>query len=439
MDIGRASKTRKEELAARFVKEKWEEGVRLDMKLVDDDIRRHQKRKETSAHVTLPVKKTRCSLVPGIPPKDRKSDLATQPEGKVPITVANRLRKRKERERQATKRPGYRGFPWNDATRATRDKKSFKRRTDGGANAIPCSVCKEANTRNCHCGATLAEDARVEDLDEFRRFVRSPTTPVWGLADPEDQARFKTVINGVLVGATPRDVIRVVAVAAFSGRPEVIADLADYWIGADEPLVSKLEEYVVTQKHKFFRGGQAHGRLRKDAIASAMKTFCLEHINALQDAVVSWSACMSTRARADHVRAFIHALAMASKTFLAGDYWTKRFLEILLLVNHAKICVAVTDLDLALDVWPMGPGTKEALVIMFPSANTDYLKRQGIRVIQRSLGAGKRSVAVIQVSALLCFWKRARTGKIAWPLPEKQLAAATTGGGRTCMSARGGA
>ena len=72
------------------------------------------------------------------------------------------------------------------------------------------------------------------------------------------------------------------------------------------------------------------------------------------------------------------------------------------------------DLDDAIDLWPLGPGTKKGLQRPFPGLNSKTDLRQALRVLQRCLGAGQRQVPLVRISAFACFYKRQKDGKIAW-------------------------
>ena len=77
-----------------------------------------------------------------------------------------------------------------------------------------------------------------------------------------------------------------------------------------------------------------------------------------------------------------------------------------------------SDIDAAGDTWPIGPGTFEGARRIFPGVKKATDVREAIRVLQRVLGGGKRHVAFVTVSALLCFWKRNEDGSLAWAAPE---------------------
>ena len=68
--------------------------------------------------------------------------------------------------------------------------------------------------------------------------------------------------------------VRRMAVAALSGRPDVLKDLATGFAPAvrDEDAVIELER-ISRLDTPFFRGGQAHGTLKKDAVATALAHF----------------------------------------------------------------------------------------------------------------------------------------------------------------------
>ena len=98
----------------------------------------------------------------------------------------------------------------------------------------------------------------------------------------------------------------------------------------------------------------------------------------------------------------------------------KRFFELLNLATLADcsvVCVHPRDADLAADLWLVGPGTQQALILIFEDIGTSKARtnqrkcREGIRILQRLLGGGTRWVPFKNISALLCFWKMNKQGK----------------------------
>ena len=65
-------------------------------------------------------------------------------------------------------------------------------------------------------------------------------------------------------------------------------------------------------------------------------------------------------------------------------------------------------------VYALGKGTQRGLRMIFPVANMARLLREVVRVLQRSLGGGRRHVDAVSGCALLCFWRRALGGTIIW-------------------------
>ena len=111
--------------------------------------------------------------------------------------------------------------------------------------------------------------------------------------------------------------------------------------------------------------------------------------------------------------------------FLGAQFRTslqgKRFFELLNLATLADcsaVCVHPRDADLAADLWPVGPGTQQALTLVFECIGTSKTPRnqrkcrEGIRVLQRLLGGGTRWAPFKNISALLCFWKMNKQGRM---------------------------
>ena len=76
-------------------------------------------------------------------------------------------------------------------------------------------------------------------------------------------------------------------------------------------------------------------------------------------------------------------LALGAALLGMRDYFVKRSLEILLLgleenqrIGTFRITVNAQDYDDITDVWPMGPGTKAGIRLIFTTAHTDADMRQ---------------------------------------------------------------
>jgi hypothetical protein len=167
----------------------------------------------------------------------------------------------------------------------------------------------------------------------------------------------------------------------------------------------------------FFRGGQAHGSLKKTAVGTALNEFLQDHAPMLACHIKAWTSAANSLARASEVRAVASSLQVAAKSFKANTYWRKRFLEIVILAGvGGVIAVFPSDIDYIADIWPLGPGTIAALKMIFRGISSEQHLHEALRVLQRALGRGQRAVPITRVSAFCCFWKRALDGSISWPV-----------------------
>ena len=158
---------------------------------------------------------------------------------------------------------------------------------------------------------------------------------------------------------------------------------------ADDDVVASVQRLCATKP--FFRGGQAHGSLRKDAVGDALRAFLQQCVDSIAADASDWSEAVSLDARSRSVRKFVVQVSKAAPIFGAGPYWTKRFIEIVLLASIAGVRefrASPADIDMVADIWPIASGTKAALRHIFPTLRRDQDLRQGLRVLQRSLGGG---------------------------------------------------
>ena len=219
-----------------------------------------------------------------------------------------------------------------------------------------------------------------------------------------------------------RGFVRFAAVAAITGNPEFLDELGEalHYETTDSVLNSVMQAHI-DEDGKVFRGGQPHGSLRKADLPAALTTFLEVHAIPLVQDLTSW--CMGQATGNDGmiwagVRAVVQRVHAAASIFGARDYFAKRMLEIIVLVGDGSLSdfrLGAADIDMAADLWPLGSGTKDGCRMIFPNATTDDLCRQGLKVLQRALGGGSREMTLVRVSAILCFFKRARSGKLPWP------------------------
>jgi hypothetical protein len=194
--------------------------------------------------------------------------------------------------------------------------------------------------------------------------------------------------------------------AASSGRPEAM-DACLPSIRCD-PGADSLSVFVasrfVEQGNQFWRGGQAHGSLKKTALPGAVATFLTRGVQPLADALAVWVAADAAGKRSA-VKSVLVQVRLCAKIFQGGQYYCKRCLEICLLGGLASSrlqAMCPSDLDQIGSWWPIGVGTKKGARRIFPTAKRSRLIREGLRVAQRSLGGGVRRVPLVRISAFLC-------------------------------------
>lgn len=377
--------------------------------------------------------RARCALLPLC--THPKQDLATP--AKVTVAAGARLRKRAQREREQALRnretgadPPLVGFPWNDGTRAAAAGKPIARSRLGSSGSdISCPVCGASNGRACVCGTKFADATNTRALASFVNFVRRSSTPVFEEDSPEDQWRLVSTMAEVFAsedkpqpGSNVWEAFaRFVAVASFSGRPDVLESLKESLVPAatHAAFLEALAEHVGGKK-PFWRGGQAHGGLATTEICGAYEAFLANHSRTLAANLQAWNDASTVRNRIDAVRSVHDSLIACRGIFKAADYFTKRTLEICVLAGSRKIygfTGKATDLDLICDIWPIGLGTRAGLHILWPTGlRSQQDHKQALRVLQRALGGGRRKVPLVRVSAFLCFWQRALNGALPWPV-----------------------
>ena len=259
-------------------------------------------------------KKTRCSLAP--PCLHPKQDLATPEDQLLTVSAAARLRKRSERTKGDTSIPEL-CFPWNPATRAVATAASvataaFTRRP-ADVGRPPCPVCKVSNSRDCFCGALFASETDLRLMSSFVGFVRAPGTPVYAEEDPRDQEQILDLVRKIfgLDGLFSSDeevvqgMVRFASVAAFSGRPEVLDSLTPAFelSGSNADLVLAVNRACAVGP--FFRGGQAHGRLQKSRVGSALTVFLADKMPTLTASCCQWGLSVDRGQRTAGVRIFV--------------------------------------------------------------------------------------------------------------------------------------
>ena len=125
--------------------------------------------------------------------------------------------------------------------------------------------------------------------------------------------------------------VRLPAIAALIGRPGALASLKTHFRcgQADAQLASAIASSC--RSHVFFRGGQAHGSLKKASAGTATSSFCRYRLDALAAACSQWGVSARHAGRAESVRSVVHLLGVCAQGFGARHYWSKRFMDVMLL------------------------------------------------------------------------------------------------------------
>ena len=377
-----------------------------------------------------------CALLPLC--KHPKQDLATP--AKVTRRASARLRKRAQYERNKNEKVArtglqqlLKGFPWNAGTRAAAAKRNLPPcRLQWRLGDNKCLVCDASNGRACSCGANFAAATVKHALTSYLNFVRRSTTPVYEEDSPEDQWQLGMLMADIFANAksvSHKDAweafARFAVLASFSGNPETVESLKIWLVpAATHPVfLSALDNHLDANK-RFWRGGQAHGKLCTAEISAAFAEFFKKHSSTLAASLQTWNSAHTIAERGKAVRDVYWSLKACSVAFKAADYFIKRTLEICVLAGTHKILgfqIAASDLDLLSDVWPIGTGTRTGLQIIWPGAlRTPRHEREGLRVLQRALGGGRRKVPLLRISALLCFWHQALNGRLPWQVSALQ-------------------
>ena len=197
------------------------------------------------------------------------------------MATAARLRQRALKERVRSRRKPCLSiqFPMNEAIKAklSGQKYWFSRRHKSGL--FGCAVCKAFVPRDCLCGANFASHTKLLQLTSFLQFVRKSSTPIYTELDPADQASFSDSLSEVMSSAASTElddiigmVVTFVCLAALSGRPSTMKSLSDACDWRSRAEVSQAIRHFC-QTEAFFRGGQAHGALRKEDVAGAFESF----------------------------------------------------------------------------------------------------------------------------------------------------------------------
>ena len=379
----------------------------------------HEAKPLQSRQSPAPMKLVRCSLLPTCDYPE--TDLATPTDGVEP-NVAWRLWKRQARMNKRLKigqdaiDKGQERvlvlFPWNDACRKAAKGETVNKSKVPHKGRARCDVCKHENSRDCRCGVLLAATTNLRALTSFVEFVRASTTPVYRETEPRDQRDFLAQLHDLLEPCANDDaamllLARYSSLAACSGRPAALREFLPSIRG--DPDAATLPDFAreFLERGTFWRGGQAHGSLRKDAVHEAIDTFLKNSEVPLAAALCAWAVARNDCERRQALVCVLAETRKAAKIFKSQDYFTKRCLEIILLGSHARgMNMQSSHLDAIISEWPVSHGTKHGAQRIFPAARSNRHIREGLRVLQRALGGGQKKVPMVCISAFLCCYLR---------------------------------
>ena len=195
----------------------------------------------------------------------------------------------------------------------------------------------------------------------------------------------------------------------------------------DVEFLSALGE-LTKPEVQFFRGGQCHGQLAKAAVLQTASEFLCSLSTGIENSLVDIGKAEVPAERFRLTGDLFAKVKVAGAHFGAKNYWSKRFVELVVLasrtcqecVDTALLDIRPSDVDGAASAWPVGPGTEVAARRIFTAVKSHQDVREVIRVLQRVLGGGKRRIPFISISAMLCFWKRNEDGSLNWHKPALQ-------------------
>ena len=169
---------------------------------------------------------------------------------------------------------------------------------------------------------------------------------------------------------------------------------------------------------KFFRGGQAHGPLSHKGAPSGVSKFVRQHAGVLAGhvrTIMTSTGCAKVAA----MHKLGQDMVAAGRALGGGDYWRKRFLELIVLAASRSWSPGIQaygftadDIDTIFAKWPIGNGTLAGIQEIFPNA-TKKEAHEAIRTLQKALGSGRCRIPLMTISAMLCNWHRVDAGLMA--------------------------
>ena len=202
--------------------------------------------------------------------------------------------------------------------------------------------------------------------------------------------------------------MRFCAVAAISGRPPALQSLGNaFHVDSNDIQLVEAVRAFCSENTFFFRGGQHHGRLRKDEVADAVEAFCSNALEELTSLVLVWSEGRDVAARRGAVRDAMRVLQTACGYFKGRAYWQKRFLEIIVLTKAGGR--TSMDLDNAFDMWPVANGTRES-------------RKSGPMQVRRTscVNASGPCSALWALAIAGCLWSQMTEGVRQFQQPRQQ-------------------
>jgi len=165
-----------------------------------------------------------------------------------------------------------------------------------------------------------------------------------------------------------------------------------------------------------FRGGQRPGLSLARLPGAIVKMFdALVHDGIVAECMQLTSNNSGVRRMALYkiVRMFNSIVDRHDVVGISG-YKAKRMIELLALAGYGSLCglkLQQSDFRVTNGVYPIPDGSRSMLVSIFPAATSDYLVRQGLRLMQKYRC---RDLDVCTISAMLCFFSEQQDGKIQY-------------------------
>lgn len=348
--------------------------------------------------------------------KSSSIDPAT-PRAPTKSTLA-RLRKRRERKSKSTKKPVAK-FTVSEAMKAAKSGKpppTRKLKPD-----LSCYICLADKPSGCMCGFNLIDQMDGKAYCRFRDFIYNPKNPFLHDTDPEDQRSLQAMIAKFCstCTASSQHELALTGVCFFLGCVGSAQSMEDPAVCAalGNRSCASLRSALENRDGPVFRGGQRPFHRGVRGLADALQ----EHYKSLGPITVQAMADFRTKRGTGKIKAVQSLMQAVSgcQIFGFGPYFQKKYLELLALAGSIRaggFQMLDEDWNFGAATFPVAKNSKEGLQLIFPSATTDALAREGIQTLIRALAHRGTRLPFARIHALLCFLQKDDGGvlRIAW-------------------------